>query len=311
MFGFNNFFGYNNNMKVGVVIIGGGPAGLSAGIFASRAGLDVVCFEKLGIGGQAALSYEILNYPGFENISGYDLTQKMHLQAKKLGVKFKNENVLALKQLKNGFSVKTNVATYHAEKVIIACGCKTRKLNLPNEQTLTGKGVSYCASCDGGFFKNKIVAVVGGGNTAMEDVRYLNKLASKIYLINRSENFKAGEFELNKIKRLKKVNILTNANVVKLYGEKNLTGIDVDVEGKIKHINLSGIFFAIGSVPDLSFVKIKLGLDDYGYIVVDENMKTNVDNLYACGDIISKNFRQIITACGEGAIAGNSCIGEK
>ncbi len=308
MFGNYIFFGYNKHMKVGVVIIGGGPAGLSAGIFAGRAGLDVLCFEKLGIGGQAALSFEIANYPGFENISGFDLTAKMHKQAEKLGVKFKFETVLALKKLKTGFSVRTNVATYHAEKVIIACGCKTRKLNLPNEQKLTGKGVSYCASCDGGFFKNKIVAVVGGGNTAIEDVRYLNKLASKIYLINRSGKFKAGEFEVAKVRKLKKVSVLTDANVVKLYGDEKLSAIDVDVLGKIKHIKVDGIFFAIGSVPDLSFVKTKIETDDYGYIVVDENMKTSVDGLYACGDIISKNFRQIISACSEGAIAGNSCI---
>ncbi len=296
-------------MKVGVVIIGGGPAGLSAGIYAGRAGLDVLCIERLGVGGQASLSYQIANYPGFANISGADLAEKMYKHALDAGVKFEFADVIALKRLKSGFSVKTKKQTYQAQKVIIACGCKTRKLGLNNEQRLTGHGVSYCASCDGGFFKNKKVAVVGGGNTAVEDVEYLNKIAGKIYLINRSEHFKANEFALNKIKKFKKLQILTNANVVELYGQDNLTGIKVNQKGKEFDLDVDGIFFAIGSVPYLDFVKFDLAVDSYGYIKVDENMKTSVDGLYACGDIISKNLRQIVTACAEGAIAGNSCVG--
>lgn len=298
-------------MKVSVVIIGGGPAGLSAGIYAARAGLNVICFERLAIGGQASLSYEIVNYPGYESISGADLTAKMHKQAEKLGVKFLFEEVIALKKLKNGFSVKTGKLTYQAEKVIIACGLKTRKLNLENEKKLTGKGVSYCASCDGGFFKGKPVAVVGGGNTAIMDVNYLNKLASKIYLINRTENFKADAFAVNKIKQLKKVEIITNANVVKLNGNEVLNSIVINKNGKNKTLNVSGIFFAIGASPNLDFIKFDLKQDKFGYIVVDNNMQTSEHNLFACGDIISKNFRQIITACAEGAIAGNACIGVK
>ncbi len=295
-------------MKADVVIIGGGPAGLTAGIFASRAGQKVLCIEKLAFGGQASLSYEIANYPGLENISGADLANKMYTHAKNLGVNFENAQVIQLKQIKSGFSIKTKNATHNAKKVIIANGLKRRTLNLSGEGELTGKGISYCASCDGGFFKNKTVAVVGGGNTAMEDVAYLSHLAKKIYLINRSENFRANQFELNKIKANKKVEILENAVVTKLFGTEYLTGVEVSVLGKKQQLKIDGLFVAIGGVPDLDFVTFDIARDNFGYIKVDENMRTSVKNLYACGDVIHKNFRQVVTACAEGAIAGNACI---
>ena len=180
---------------------------------------------------------------------------------------------------------------------------------MENEKRLTGKGVSYCASCDGGFFKGKPVVVVGGGNTAVMDVNYLSRLASKVYLINRSETFKAGQFAIEKLKKLKNVEIITNANVVKLNGKDVLTSIIVNKKGKNKTIDVAGIFFAIGSTPNLDFVKFDLKLDKYGYIVVDAKMQTSEQNVFACGDIIGKNFRQIVTACAEGATAGNSCCG--
>lgn len=308
MFGKISFFGYNNNMKIDVAIIGAGPAGLTAGIFTSRAGLKTVCFEKLAIGGQAALSYEIANYPGFESISGFDLTQKMHAQAESCGTTFIYENVQKLKKLKNGFSIQTTENRYLAGKVIIACGCKTRKLGLENELQLTGRGISYCASCDGGFFKNKIVAVVGGGNTAVEDVKYLARIAKKVYLINRSQKFRAGNHAIEQLKKFKNLEIIKNAQVKKLFGTEKLEKISVLIVDETKDIKVDGLFIAIGYEPDLSFLDIDVKLDKYGYILVDEKMRTNVDDLFACGDITGKSFKQVITACADGAIAGNSCI---
>ncbi len=308
MFGKISFFGYNNNMKIDIAIIGAGPAGLTAGIFTSRAGLKTVCFEKLAIGGQAALSYEIANYPGFESISGFDLTQKMHAQAESCGTTFIYESVKKLKKLKNGFSIQTTENRYLAGKIIIACGCKTRKLGLENELQLTGRGISYCASCDGGFFKNKVVAVVGGGNTAVEDVKYLARIAKKVYLINRSQKFRAGNHTIEQLKKFKNLEIIKNAQVKKLFGAEKLEKISVLIDKETKDIKVDGLFIAIGYEPDLSFLDIDVKRDKYGYILVDEKMRTNVDDLFACGDITGKSFKQVITACADGAIAGNSCI---
>ena len=186
-------------MKYDVVIIGGGPAGLSAGIFASRAGLKTLCVEKLCCGGQACISPEIANYPGLGLISGFDLGQKMSEDATKAGVEFEYATVQKLTQTKTGFCIKTKSNTFSCKKVILACGAKTRQLSLPNEQNLIGKGVSYCASCDGAFFKGKNVAVVGGGNTAITDVVYLARLAKKVYLIHRRNEFRANANEVNNI----------------------------------------------------------------------------------------------------------------
>lgn len=295
-------------MNSDVFIIGAGPAGLTAGIFTCRAGLSTICIEKLVIGGQASLSNDIANYPGFDSISGFDLTEKMVNQAKSNGLKLEWGTVKSLTKTKTGFSIKTQDHTYTAKKVIIATGCKTKKLGLKDEERLTGRGVSYCASCDGGFFANKVVAVVGGGNTAIGDVEYLSRLAKKIYLINRSEKFRAGDYAVSKIKKYKNLEILTNAQVVELFGSEKLEAISIkDDEGR-KKLAVDGLFIAIGSIPDLDFVKFDLQTDPSGYIIVDDNMRTNIKNLYACGDITNRDFRQIVVACAEGAIAGNSAI---
>lgn len=297
-------------MKYDVAIIGGGPAGISAGIFTCNAGLNTICFEKLAVGGQASLTYEIGNYPGLGIISGFDLGEKFYNHALDAGLKFQYETVLKLTKLKSGFSIKTKDATYQAKKVIIACGNKVRKLGLENEEKFTGKGVSYCASCDGRLYKNKTVAIVGGGDSAFKSVDYLTRLAKKVYLINRSEHFKAGKHKLEQAKKYKNLEIITNTNVVKLYGEKVLKSIDVNNLGKVKNIKIDGLFINIGYVPDFEFVSFDLEKDEHGYIVVDKNQQTSVKNLYACGDVTSKSFKQVISACADGARAGNSCIGD-
>ncbi len=299
-------------MMIEVAIIGGGPAGLSAGIFACRAGLKTVLFESLGIGGQAALTHEIANFPSHEKISGFDLTNDMREQAESLGLEIKYARVTHLKKIRKGFELTTaSDEKYTASKVIIASGCKARKLNLEKELELTGRGVSYCASCDGAFFKDKVVAVIGGGDTAVVDVEYLHRIAKKVYMINRSENFRANALALNRVKQYKNVEIITSANVTKLYGDEKLSAIAISQNGNERMLDIDGLFVAIGRVPELNFVDIKLNLDDNGYIIVDKDMCTNVKGLFACGDITSKHFRQVITACADGAIAGNSCIGVK
>ena len=298
-------------MKSDVLIIGAGPAGLTAGIFTCRAGLSSVCIEKLAVGGQASISHEIANYPGFEAISGFDLMDRLAKQAKSNGLRIAYGTVKSLEKSKTGFIVKTVDETFNSRKVIIASGCKTRKLGLKDEERLTGRGISYCASCDGAFFKDKVVAVVGGGNTAIGDVEYLSRLAKKIYLINRTEKFRAGEFALKKIKKLKNLEILTNAQVKELHGKDKLEAVSVNIDGTKTKINLDGLFIAIGYEPDTSFIKFDVDTNPQGYIIVDDNMRTSVKNLYACGDIINKDFRQIVVACADGAKAGNSCIGEK
>ena len=298
-------------MKIDVLIIGGGPAGLTAGIFTTRAGLSTVLIERLAIGGQASLTYLVENYPGFDKISGFDLTDRMAKQAEANGVDIVYGTVNSLDKSEHGFIVKTNDETYEADKVIIACGCKTRRLGLINEVELTGHGVSYCASCDGHFFKDKVVAIVGGGNSAITDVDYLSRLAKKIYLINRSEKFRAGEHQIKRVSEMKNVEILTNAQVSKLSGTNELSGIQLTQNGELIDLKVDGLFVAIGQEPYLPFLNIDIKKDSSGYILVDENMQTSEKNLFACGDIISKHFRQIITACADGAVAGNSCVGVK
>jgi len=293
-----------------VAIIGAGPAGLTAGIYACNAGLSVICFEKLVVGGQASFTYEIVNYTGFEKITGVDLADKMLKHAESAGVKIEYQKVEKIKKLKKDFSIKTGQGLFKAKKIIIASGNKVRKLGLPEENKFIGKGVSYCASCDGAFYKNKNVAVVGGGNSAFEYVKYLSRIAKKVYVVNRSEVFRCGEHKLNKMKLMKNVEILTNASVNKIVGNEVVEGVDVLINKKKYNTQVDGLFVAIGHEPDLDFLDFEIELDKHGFIKVDDEQKTTADNVFACGDIVSKKLRQIITACADGARAGNACIGE-
>ena len=293
-----------------VAIIGAGPAGLTAGIYACNAGLSVICFEKLVVGGQASLTYEIVNYTGFEKITGFELANRMLKHAESAGVQIEYQKVERIKKLKNGFSVKTKQGLFKAKKVIIASGNKVRKLGLETESKFIGKGVSYCASCDGAFYKNKIVAVVGGGNSAFEYVKYLSRIAKCVYVFNRSEMFRMGEHKLNKMKQMKNVEILTNAEVKQINGNDCVECVDILVNKKKENLKVDGLFIAIGHEPDLDFVDFEIELDKHGFIKVDNEQKTSVENVFACGDIVSKKLKQIITACADGARAGNACIGE-
>lgn len=293
-----------------VAVIGGGPAGLTSCIYTCRAGLKTICFEKLATGGQANLSLEVTNYPGFNSINGFELMEKFKDHALSLGAKISFEEVKSLLKEKNKFILKTANNQYVAKKVIIACGCKPRMLGLKEEQSFIGKGVSYCANCDGPFFKNKTVAIVGGGDTAFDDAKYLAQLCEKVYVIVRSEKLRVSSKKKKEVLKNKNIEILYSTVVEKLYGKNSLTKIKIknNISGDKQDLKIDGLFVAIGAVPDLAFLKFDIEKDESGYIVVDKNQATSDKNLFACGDITNGKVKQIVCACGDGAKAGTACI---
>lgn len=286
-----------------IIIIGGGPAGLTAGIFACRAGMKVKIFEKLVVGGQANLSAKVANFPGYEEVDGYELSARMKQQVENLGAEIIFEDVKSVRKENGKICVETSNKSYCAKKLIIATGAKERLIGCPGEKEFRGKGVSYCASCDGYFFRDKVVAVVGGGNTAFENVLYLSKIVKKIYLVHRREGFRADKLLVDSVKQLDNVTFVLNECTKDIVGEDKVqrinfcSGLGLDVDA---------VFVAIGRIPDLDWLNIELEKTNDGYIIVDENMKTSVENVHACGDITNHKLKQIVTACAEGAVAGNS-----
>lgn len=294
-----------------LIIVGGGPCGLSAGIYAGRSNLKTLLIEEYVCGGQILNTYEIKNYPGFENISGPDLASKMEIQAKNLGVEIKYEKVVDFDFSAQLKIIKTSKHEYSAKAVILSLGASPRKLGLEREEELTGRGVSYCAICDGGFFKGKTVAVVGGGNSAMEDAPYLTNLANKTYLINRSEKFRAMQSLVDNMQSLKsqgKLNLLQNSVVIKLHGESKLESIDVKnvLTGVVHNVLVDGLFIEIGREPNTELLKNKVELDEYGYIITDQNLMTNIPGVFAGGDVRKKSLRQVLTAGSDGAICATN-----
>jgi len=295
-----------------IIIIGGGPAGLTAGIYAAEANKKVLILEKMWAGGQTANINNITNYPGFESVNGYELTQKMKNQAKNAGAEFKKEEVVWCDLLHETKIVKTHKNEYSSKCVIIASGAYAKSLDLKNEKEFLGKGVSYCATCDGNFFKDKIVAVVGGGNSSMDDCVYLSNLASKIYLIHRREVFTASEKLLNKVKVLEenKIQKITNSVVTELVGKEKLEKIKVlnKITNQEDYLNVDGLFVAIGRKPDTDIFLGQVELDGNGFIKTNQNMETNIPNVYAVGDVRVTPLRQIVTACSDGAVAVNAFL---
>jgi len=295
-----------------IIIIGGGPAGLTAGIYAAEANKKVLILEKMWAGGQTANINNITNYPGFESVNGYELTQKMKNQAKNAGAEFKKEEVVWCDLLHETKIVKTHKNEYSSKCVIIASGAYAKSLDLKNEKEFLGKGVSYCATCDGNFFKDKVVAVVGGGNSSMDDCVYLSNLASKIYLIHRREVFTASEKLLNKVKVLEenKIQKITNSVVTELVGKEKLEKIKVlnKITNQEDYLNVDGLFVAIGRKPDTDIFLGQVELDGNGFIKTNQNMETNIPNVYAVGDVRVTPLRQIVTACSDGAVAVNAFL---
>ena len=292
-----------------VVILGAGPAGLTAGIYAARGGLSVAIVENQAPGGQAALTAEIENYPGFETISGFDLTARMVAQCEGLGVVFVYDNPVnvslqgAVKIVETAYS-----GTVEGRSLIIATGALPRPLGVPRESELLGGGVSYCATCDGAFFRGKPVAVVGGGNTAVEDALYLERFASEVYLIHRRDALRADALLSERITK-STVKILWDTVVTDLVGSPRLQSLNVKnvKTGETSSVRVDGFFIAAGRKPASEGLN-GVALDESGYILTDDEMRTNIDGVFAAGDVRRKSLRQVVTAAADGALAAENAV---
>ncbi len=292
-----------------VCIIGGGPAALGAALYAARSGLSAVVFEKKFVGGQASTTHDVDNYLGFsDDPSGAELAERMRAHVEKFPVKFKFSSVKALELDKNIKKIYTAKAEFEARSIILAMGASPRPLGLEGEDKLRGKGVSYCATCDGMFFRGKSVAVVGGGDTAVADAIYLAPICEKVYLIHRRNEFRAAAVDVEKLRQCENVEFVTESRVTELHGEDLLSSITVETKDGAREIEVSGLFVAVGTVPETELVKGKVKLDESGFIITDEEMKTSVDGVFAVGDIRRKPLRQIITAVADGAVAASSAV---
>ncbi len=281
------------------IIIGAGIAGLTAAIYLKRAGKNVVIIEKSMPGGQILKTNSIKNYPGFLEIDGFGLIRKVLDQTDNLNIKIIKEEVLEI----NNLEVKTNKNTYQTKNIILATGRKPRILGLENEEELIGKGISFCASCDGNLYKNENVAVVGGGNTAFEDAIYLSNICKNVTLIHRNNNYRAEEYLIEELKQKANVTFAPNEKVEKL---NTKDGFLESIETNNNTYKIKGLFVAIGQVP--SIIKIDSLNQENGYIIVNEKMETNIKGIYACGDCIKKDVYQLTTAAAEGTIASFSII---
>lgn len=298
-----------------LIIVGGGPAGLTASIYALRAGLKTLLIERLMPGGQVAQTTKIENYPGFDTINGFDLAMKMHQQAEKLGLEIEYADVLEYNLEDEIKRIKTYFNTFETKTLILALGASAKQLNVDNEKKFLGKGVSYCATCDGAFFKNKVVAIVGGGNTSLEDCIYLSGIAKKVYLIHRRDSFKGENANIASFKAVSEnansnIETIYNSVITELKGENALHSIVLQnkVTNEKKTIELDGLFVAIGRKPDTELLKDKIDLNENGYIITDEKMRTNISGVFAAGDVRQKSLRQIVTACSDGAISAISAF---
>lgn len=292
---------------IDVAIIGSGPGGMTAAIYAARYGFKTAIFEKATIGGQMAYTNEIENYPGIDKISGFDLAMILDGQAKRFNTEYINEEVREIKKNDNLFSIKTASGEYLAHTVILALGASPRNLGLESESRLRGSGVSYCATCDGNFYRGADVAVVGGGNTAFEDALFLANICRKVYIIHRRDEFRAEKILQDQVKKTSNIELVVNSVPKDILGKFEVNGIEVSgKDGTTRTIEVQGVFVAVGTVPQSDLVKDLVKIDEYGYIITDKNMQTNVPGIYAVGDVRDTVLRQVVTACSDGAIAAQS-----
>lgn len=287
-----------------IIIIGAGPAGLTAALYAGRANKKVLVFEANVPGGQIVKAHEITNYPGIERISGSDYANNLYNQVINLGIEVRFETVLSITEDKK---VVTNKNTYEAKAIILATGLDNKKLRIENEENLVGKGVSYCATCDGNFYKNKIVAVVGGGNVALEDALYLSDLASKVYLIHRRDTFKGDAKYIEDIEKKSNIEIIHNTNVTKINGIDKVESIVLNNE---QVLEIDGLFIAVGQEPKNIIFKDIIDIDNNGYILSSDGVHTNKKGIYVAGDAREKMLRQLTTAVSDGSIAATCAIKE-
>ena len=291
-----------------IIIVGAGPAGLTAALYALRANKKVLVFEAKSYGGQIVNAATVENYPGIESISGFDYATNLYNQVKKLGCEVKFETVERVTEDKH---VVTNEGEYDAKAVIIATGVTNRKLNIDGEEEFIGRGVSYCASCDGNFYKGKDVAVNGGGNTALEDALYLADIVNKVYLIHRRDEFRGESKLVNDLKEKDNVEFILNSTVKSINGDKKLESITVeDKDGNTSDIKLDGLFIAIGQEPRNQVFSNVVDINEYGYIESPDGVHTKVEGIYVAGDTRVKTLRQLTTAVSDGSIAATMAIRE-
>ena len=291
-----------------MIIIGGGPGGYTAALYAARAGLDTIVLEKLSAGGQMALTSQIDNYPGFDDgIDGFTLGEKMQAGAERFGAKTEIAEVFSVDLSASPKMIETSEGIFYGRTVVIAAGANPRTLNIPKEQELIGRGVNYCASCDGMFYKGKTVAVVGGGNSAAADAMVLSRICKKVHLIHRRDTLRATKVYHDPLRKAENVEFHWNSTVSELLSEDKLTGIRLQnvQTGEESVLECDGIFISIGRKPATELVKDQLALDSAGYIIADESTKTSVPGVYAIGDIRTKKVRQIVTAVADGVAAAH------
>lgn len=288
-----------------IVIVGAGTAGMSAAIYGVRSGKKVLLLEEKNYGGQIVNTPEVENYPGIIKTSGFEFATNLFNQAKSLGAEIKYEKALKIEDNGTLKTIVTNKNTYEAKTVIIATGAKNRQLRLENEKKLIGSGVSYCATCDGMFFRGRDVAVVGGGNTALEDAMFLSNYCNKVYIIHRRDKLRGEEKIAKAISEKDNIEMVWNSNVIKILGDNQVEGITVknSVDGSEKNIKVSGLFIAVGQEPDNYDFQSVIKLDEKGYVIAGEDCRTETNGIFTAGDCRTKSVRQLTTAASDGAVA--------
>lgn len=289
-----------------MIVVGGGPGGYTAALYAARSGLDVLVLEKLSAGGQMALTETIENYPGFaEGVGGFELAEIMQRQAERFGAKSEYAEVEKMELSASPKVLHTSAGTFYAKTVVLATGANPRKLGVAGEDELVGRGVAYCASCDGMFYKDKTVVVVGGGNTAAEDALILSRIAKKVILVHRRDTLRATKVYHQPLMQTENVEFRWNSVIAELLHDEKLTGVRLEnvKTGEQELLPCDGVFVSVGRVPVTELVQGQLELDAGGYVVADETTATSIPGVYAVGDVRTKQLRQVVTAVADGAVA--------
>lgn len=289
-----------------VIVIGGGPGGYAAALYAARANLSTLVLEKFSPGGQMATTDIVENYPGFsEGINGFELGMQMKAGAERFGVKTKLAEVKSVELYAQPKRVYTSKEVLEAKTVIMATGAFPRELGLPNESMLRGRGVSYCATCDGMFYRGKTVVIVGGGNTAVADAIFLAKICKKVYLVHRRDELRASKTYMDVLEKTENIELVWSSEVVEIQAEQFVTGVKIKSrkDDTVREVACDGIFVAIGNIPNTELLKGQVELDNVGYVLADETTRTNIPGVFAVGDMRQKPLRQIVTAVADGAVA--------
>lgn len=300
---------FNKDIVYDMIIVGGGPGGYTSALYAARAGFNVLVLEKFSAGGQMALTHQIDNYPGFEDgIDGFSLADKMKKQAERFGARSENAEVIKVNLTVNPKEIETAKGTFLSKTVLLAAGANPRELGVDKETELIGRGVAYCASCDGMFYRGKTVVVVGGGNTAAADAILLSRIAKKVIIVHRRDTLKATRIYHEPLMNAENVEFKWDSTVTELLYEDKITGVKIKnvKTGEESIIDCDGVFVSVGRKPATDFLGSQLDLDENGYIIADETTKTSIPGVYAVGDIRTKQLRQVVTAVSDGAMAVHS-----